>query len=200
MRVFSSKAAAVVSRLLIDQSAESMLAGLPGLAGLAGLAGLGGLSTEAGLAGLSTETGLAGLSIDAGLAGLSTDAGLAGLSTEAGDADAGESLDNGLEGESLDDGETMLSLVTLKSRSAEPVPCCWLPIPGTLRPVALSMSGMALATVAAPPASTPTLSAEAAPMAIQFLLSMVFLPLACRAARVDGETLTGGNEITRRSR
>jgi hypothetical protein len=170
------------------QSAESTLAGLSTEAG------------DAGLAGLSTEAGDAGLSTEAGLAGLSTEAGEAGLSTETGEVDAGVLTDVRLDGESLDTGDTMLSLVTLKPTSGDPLPGCTESMPGTLSPVAFSISGMAFATVAAPLARTPMLSADAAPMAIQFLVSMVFLPLACRAARVDAATLTVAHEITRRSR
>ncbi len=179
MRVFSSRAWRAPAVRVGCQSAESTLAGL---------------STEAG------DAGLAGLSTEAGDAGLSTEAGEAGLSTETGEVDAGVPTDVRLDGESLDTGDTMLSLVTLKPTSGDPLPGCTESMPGTLSPVAFSISGMAFATVAAPLARTPMLSADAAPMAIQFLVSMVFLPLACRAARVDAATLTVAHEITRRSR
>ncbi len=179
MRVFSSRDCHALVVRVGSQSAESTLAGLP---------------TEAG------DAGLAGLSTEAGDAGLSTDAGDAGLSTEAGEVEAGVLTDVKLDGESLDAGDTMLSLVTLKPTSVDPVPGCTESMPGTLSPVAFSISGRAFATVAAPLARTPMLSADAAPMATQFLVSMVFLPLACRAARVDEATLTVAHEITRRSR
>jgi len=143
-----------------DQSAESTLAGLAIEAGLAGLAGLAGVATDAGLSG------------DTGLMGDAT------LSTERGEAAVFAEAGEGVAGEVVDAGETMLSLVTLKSRSPVPVlSSVTSTMPGTERPVAFSMSGMALATLAAPPAMTPRLSADAAPTAIQFLLSMVMILL-----------------------
>lgn len=50
-------------------------------------------------------------------------------------------------------------------------------MPGTYRPVAFSMSGMALAMLAAPPAMTPMLSADADPTAIQLVVFTMFLLL-----------------------
>jgi hypothetical protein len=165
-----------------DQSTESTLAGESTEAGLAGDAGLAGLAGEAGLGGVSTEAGLAGE------AGLSTETGETGEFVEAGDV-----------GDVVEAGETMLSLSTRKSRSPEVVPSSSVvEMPGTERPVAFSMRGIALATLAAPPAMTPRLRAEAAPTAIQFLVSMMILPLRAVRLAVDEATLARGHEITRR--
>jgi hypothetical protein len=169
----------------IDQSTESTLAGELTEAGLAGDAGLAGLAGEAGLAGLG------GVSTEAGLTGE------AGLSTEAGET--GEFVEAGDGGDVVEAGDTMLSLSTRKSRSPEVVPSSSVvEMPGTERPVAFSMRGIALATLAAPPAMTPRLRAEAAPTAIQFLVSMMVLPLRAVRLAVDEATLARGHEITRR--
>jgi hypothetical protein len=170
-----------------------MLAGVAGEGMLAGVAGVGGVSTEAG------DSGLAGL---IGLAGESGDAGVCAETGEAGVCAEGVDVGDGVAGDELDVGETMLSLSTVKSRSAElPSSSVTLVRPGTLRPLTFSMSGIALAMLAAPPAATPRLSAPAAPTAIQFLVSMIVSSLrASRAARRDVPTLRGDREITRRRR
>lgn len=69
-------------------------------------------------------------------------------------------------------GDMIESLVTPKVTSPSVVLCSPV-MPGIVRPVLDAMSGIVLAACAALPASIPTLRAEAAPMAIHPLVSMI---------------------------
>ncbi len=141
---------------------------------LTGLAGEGMLAGDAGVGGVSTEAGEIGL---AGLIGLAGEIGEAGVWAETGESADGVEVGEGVAGDELDVGETMLSLVTVKSSSAELTSSSVTAVSaGTVRPVTFSTSGIAFAMLAAPPAATPSPSAPAAPTAIQFLVSMMFLP------------------------
>lgn len=119
--------------------------------------------------------------------------------------DAGLALDDGL-GELVGLGLMMLSLETEKT-SELPLRSSLSPtlMPGTLTLVAPATSGRALAADTAPAAMTPTLRAEAAPIAIQFFASMMktFLavgePPLCRGALCCGHTLSTEHENPRRS-
>ncbi|MBA4247148.1 MAG: hypothetical protein C0444_02485 [Microbacterium sp.] len=112
------------------------------------------------------------MSTDAGLSGDAGVCGVTGLSAETGEAG------DGVAGDEVEVGDEMLSLSTRKSSSMRSSPSVTVPMPGTERPVAFSINGMAFAMLAAPPAATPSPRTDAAPIAIQFLLSMMFLLLS----------------------